>query len=244
MRSTDGLRNQLDQVRRRIQAAAHRCGRPAEAVTLVGVTKGMPAEVVEEAVRLGLSDVGENRVQEARDKQTAVGRRPKAEGRDDPARWHLVGHLQRNKVKLAVELFDVIHSVDSLPLVTALEGAMSQRLQAEPPLDVLIQVNVSGEPTKSGCPPNQVIELAIAVRGATHLRLAGLMTMAPFDSNPEAARPHFRQLRNLRDEAALASGLQPSALGLSMGMSQDFEVAIEEGADLVRIGTALFGPRE
>ncbi len=231
MRSTDGLRDQLDLVRRRIQAAARRCGRPAEAVTLVGVTKGMPAETVQEAVRLGLSDVGENRVQEADAKQQVLGCLR-------PVRWHLIGHLQRNKAKLAVELFDVVHSVDSLALIDTL----SRQAQARPrPLEVFIQVNVSGEPAKFGCRPEEAVGLARAIRQAEGLTLRGFMTLAPFAENPEEARPHFRRLRQLRDEAAVALNLEPSTLNLSMGMSQDFEIAIEEGADLVRVGTAIFG---
>ena len=233
MRSTDGLRDQLDLVRRRIQAAARRCGRPAEAVTLVGVTKGMPAETVQEAVRLGLSDVGENRVQEADAKQQVLGCLR-------PVRWHLIGHLQRNKAKLAAELFDVVHSVDSLALVDTL----SRQAHARPrPLEVLIQVNVSGEPATFGCRPEEAAGLTRVVQQAEPLTLRGFMTMAPFAENPEEARPHFRRLRQLRDDVLAACSLPPEAGRLSMGMSHDFEVAIEEGADLVRIGTALFGPR-
>ena len=238
------LAGNIEEVRRRIRRACARAGRPASSVTLIAVTKGLPIERIREAVALGLTEVGENRVQEAREKQTAVGRRPKAEGQRNDSqvvRWHLIGHLQRNKSKLAAQLFDAIHSVDSLPLVAALERAMGEMPHAQPALDVLIQVNTSSEPTKSGCRPDQAIELADAICRATRLRLAGLMTMAPFASDPETARPCFRQLRKLRDAVAAASGLRPPAFGLSMGMSQDFEVAIEEGADLIRVGTALFG---
>ena len=235
------LPDRLEHVQARIRQACLRSRRDPASVRLIAATKGIAADIIRQAVELGITDLGENRVQEALAKQAAVGRRPKAEGR--VVRWHLIGHLQSNKVKLAVQLFDVIHSVDSLPLVAALERAMGERPQAQPALDVLIQVNTSGEPTKSGYRPDQAIELVDAVRHATHLRLAGLMTMAPLASDAEATRPCFRQLRELRDAVTLAFGLQPSALGLSMGMSQDFEVAIEEGADVLRIGTAIFGQR-
>ncbi|MBI2104504.1 MAG: YggS family pyridoxal phosphate-dependent enzyme [Candidatus Omnitrophica bacterium] len=229
--SPDGLRDRLDLVRQRMQAAARRSGRPETAVTLVGVAKGISAEAVREAVRLGLADVGENRVQEARVKRAALGDR-------QAARWHLIGHLQRNKAKLALELFDVIHSVDSWALVETL----NRLSQARPkPLDVLIQVNVSGEPAKFGCRPEDAAGLARAVQRSTALTLRGFMTIAPFVDNPEDVRPHFRRLRQLRDEVLAACGLPPAAGQLSMGMSQDFEVAIEEGADLVRVGTAIFG---
>ena len=246
------LARNVEVVRRRIQQACERAGRPASSVTLIAVTKGVPVERIQEAAALGLTELGENRVQEAQQKQDALGSGFRARGSypepvapsPQPIRWHLVGHLQRNKAKLAVQLFDVIHSVDSLPLVAALERAMGERPQTQPALDVLIQVNTSSEPTKSGCRPNQAIELADAVRRTTRLRLAGLMTMAPFISDPETARPCFKQLRELRDEVAAASGLRPPAFSLSMGMSQDFEVAIEEGADFVRIGTAIFGPQD
>jgi len=231
----------LDLVRRRIEAAARRCGRPETAVTLVGVTKGVSAEVIREAVRLGLADVGENRVQEARAKRAALGARQDLQGPGrQPVRWHLIGHLQRNKAKLALELFDVIHSVDSWALIETLSRLATTRPQ---PLEVLIQVNVSGEPAKFGCLPEDTAGLARAVQRSAGLTLRGFMTMAPFCENPEDARPHFRRLRQLRDEVLTACGLPPAAGQLSMGMSQDFEVAIEEGADLVRIGTAMFGPR-
>ena len=239
------LKAQLDSVRHRIAAACRRCGRQPSSVTLVGVTKGVPPGLISEAVAAGLTDLGENRVQEARLKRRAlleeIGRIPHS------VRWHLIGHLQRNKVKHAVELFDVIHSVDSLELIEELERqAAGRRLHAAGagearPLEVLVQVNVSGEKTKFGCTPQEAATLAQAVSQRRHLKIAGLMTMAPFSENPEDARPHFRRLRQIRDEVVVACRLQPAACSLSMGMSQDFEVAIEEGADIVRIGTAIFG---
>lgn len=242
MCAADGLQHNLALVRRRIQAACQRAGRPGSAVTLVGVTKGVTVEAIRNAAALGLADVGENRVQEARAKQLALGARLQAPGNGaglepgavslQPVRWHLIGHLQRNKAKLAATLFDVIHSVDSLPLIEELAKTPGA------PIEVWIQVNVSGEATKFGCRPEEAASLAQAAAHAPRLTLAGLMTIAPFTEDPERARPHFRRLRQIRDALGL------SDLKLSMGMSQDFEVAIEEGADLVRIGAAIFGPRE
>lgn len=220
------IRDNLDGVRQRIARACRRCGRDPSSVTLVAVTKGVSVEAIREAVALGVTDVGENRVQEARIKKPALG----------PMRWHLIGHLQSNKVKAAVELFDAIHSVDSLALVDALERATAgHKLQK-----VFVQVNVSGEATKFGCRPEEARALVQAVLQAPHLQFQGLMTMAPYAGDPEIARPHFRGLRQLRDDVVAVCGLQPAACSLSMGMSGDFEVAVEEGADIVRIGTAIF----
>jgi pyridoxal phosphate enzyme (YggS family) len=236
------LRERLERVLERIQQACQRCGRDPSSVTLIGVTKGVPPALIQEAIALGMTELGENRVQEAREKRLVLGPTP-------GVRWHLIGHLQRNKAKDAVELFDVIHSVDSLALIQELDRRVTGR-----PLEVMVQVNVSGEATKFGCRPDEAVSLAEAVRRTTHLMLRGLMTIAPFAEDADAARPHFRRLRLLRDE--LASSFQlprpdhsqrrggpASSFRLSMGMSQDFEVAIEEGADVVRIGTAIFGER-
>jgi hypothetical protein len=201
-------------------------------VTLIGVTKTVPPEIIREAVGLGLTELGENRVQEARAKQHLLGAQP--------VRWHLVGHLQSNKAKLAVELFDVIHAVDSVSLIQALERQANTLAKS---VEVFVQVNVSGETAKFGCRPEEAASLAGAVSRGQRLKLAGLMTIPPLSDDPEAARPYFRRLRQLRDEVAPVCGVEPAALKLSMGMSQDFEVAIEEGADVIRIGTAIFGER-
>ena len=224
----------LERVRGRIAAAAQRAWRDPNQIRLVCVTKGIPVERVREAVAAGVTEIGENRVQEAKEKQPVVGR--------EGVRWHLIGHLQRNKAKFAVELFDVIHSVDSLELMEALDrhAALRQGLpptrsgaQGERKLEVLVQVNVSAEATKHGCKPDEARMLAEAILKSNHLKLTGLMTMAPFSENPESARLVFSQLRELRN------AIDPS-LDLSMGMSSDFETAVEEGATLVRIGTAIF----
>jgi hypothetical protein len=197
-------------------------------VVLVGVAKRVPAAVVREAVALGLEDLGENQVQEAEGKIAAVGRRA--------ARWHMVGHLQRNKVGRAVDLFDRIHSVDRLELAAALSSRAAGRM-----LPVLVEVNVGGESTKFGVAPERLEALLEAVGELPGLRLDGLMTVGPQVARPEDARRGFAELRALRDRARSRLGL--GLPELSMGMSADYEVAVEEGATLVRVGTALFGAR-
>lgn len=216
----------LRQVRERIFAAARGAGREAADVRLLCVTKGVSVERIREAVAAGVREIGENRVQEAQGKKPALGR---------DLRWHLIGRLQRNKARPAAGLFDVIHSVDSPELVDAL-GKQGGR-----ELEVLIQVNVSGEASKGGCRPEEAQALAEAIRKTKSLKWTGLMTMAPYSENPEAARPVFRRLRELRDRLEKEFGLK---LGLSMGMSGDFETAVQEGATMVRIGAAIFGERE
>ena len=228
------LQQQLARVRERISQAARRCGRDPAAISLIGVTKHVPAGRVADALALGLTDLGENRVQEAAAKQAALGAAGKR------ARWHLIGHLQRNKAREAVSLFDVIHSIDSHALIDALERYAAA---AHRTVDVLIQVNVSGETTKFGCRPEDTELLALAVKRCAHVRFAGLMTIPPMVKNPEASRSYFQRLRQLRDQLASSIQHPASSVKLSMGMSSDFEVAIEEGADWVRIGTAIFGAR-
>ncbi len=199
-------------------------------MTLIGVIKTLPSDVVAAAVALGLRDLGENRVQEADAHQETVGR--------SAVRWHMIGHLQRNKIARALEMFDVLHGVDDAELAAAIArraAAAGRRVQ------VLIEVNVSGEASKFGIEPDRVTALAGEVAAHGALQLAGLMTVgAPF-ATPAAARPGFARLRELRDRAAQHLG-QPLP-ELSMGMSNDYEVAIEEGATMVRVGTALFGAR-
>ena len=243
--SDASLARNLDVLRDRIARTCGRCGREPSSVQLIAVTKGVDALMVRKAVALGISDLGENRVQEALLKQRTLaegeGSRVKGErpspSPDAPVRWHLIGHLQRNKADDAAQCFDMIHSVDSLRLADALEDCASKRGRT---VDALVQVNVAGEATKFGCRPEEAIELAGRVAAQPHLRLRGLMTIAPHADDPEQVRPHFRALRALRD---ILQSRSPGPLSLSMGMSGDFEVAIEEGADLIRIGTALFGPR-
>jgi pyridoxal phosphate enzyme (YggS family) len=224
------LRERLDDVRARIANAAAVSGRPASAVTLVGVVKTVPPERVLEAVELGLADLGENRVQEAEQKIAAVGR--------DAARWHLVGHLQSNKAGRAIELFDRIQSLDSERLAGALSRHALHRGRV---VRVMIEVNVSGEGTKFGVAPDRLGELVDATVSLPSLRVEGLMTVGRPVARPDDARPDFTRLRSLRDEIERRIGRPLPEL--SMGMSGDFEVAIQEGATIVRVGTALFGGR-
>jgi len=237
MNSTAQRANRLDlrleQVRARIAAAANRAGRASEEITLVAVTKTHPAAVVREAIAAGAGDFGENKVQEAEKKIPQVGR--------EAARWHLIGHLQSNKARKAVELFDVIHSLDSPALAGRLDRICAESDQAE--LPVLIQVDLGHEATKSGVKENELSELVQTVTECSRLRLRGLMTLPPFFDNAEDARPFFRKLRELRDRLSSEGVFGAQKGELSMGMTNDYEVAIEEGATIVRVGTAVFGER-
>jgi len=211
----------LAAVRARIAAAAARAGRDAAAVRLVAVSKTQPAERVRAAVAAGVRDIGENYVQEAATKRAAVG---------GDVRWHLIGHLQRNKAARALELFDLIHSVDSVALAEALARHAAAR---GAPARALVEVNVGGEASKSGVAPEALPALLERLRDPS-LVIEGLMAVPP-PGSPDEVRDHFRRLRALRDAAGLRE--------LSMGMTDDFEVAIEEGATMVRIGRAIFGAR-
>ena len=215
-------------VRARIAEAALRSGRRPEDVTLVGVTKTVGLDRIREVVACGVRALGENRVQEARAKV------PEVPG----VTWHLVGSLQRNKAKEAVRLFEVIHSVDSLALAEELDRRSAEAV-GRTPVEILLQVNISGEPQKHGVPPEEAPGLVAQAQRLAGVKVRGLMGMAPLVGHPDEARPYFRRLRELRDRVAEAlpgSG----ATGLSMGMTDDFEVAIEEGATMVRVGRALF----
>jgi len=224
----------LQQVHARIVAAANRAGRAPKDVTLVAVTKTHPPNVVLEAVAAGATDLGENKVQEAEKKIPAVGRRA--------ARWHLIGHLQSNKARKAVALFDVIHSVDSPELAQRLERICREDGRDE--LPVLIQVDLGHEASKTGAHEGELTSLAKAIADCERLRLIGLMTLPPFFEEAEAARPFFRRLRELRDELASRGAFRDRVGELSMGMTHDYEIAIEEGATIVRVGTAIFGERK
>ena len=231
----------LEAVRQRVEQAAKRAGRDASEVGIVAVTKTHPIRVVREAALKGLLDIGENRVQEALAKQD--------EWPDAPVRWHLIGHLQRNKAKLAVGRFALIHSLDSVRLADALEQAAAGKNVVQ---DVLVQVNLARESQKDGCAPEEVDGLVAHAAALPHLRLMGLMTIAPLTDDAAVIRAVFRGLRVLRDR--LVTGHRSPVTGnpptvdrqlstLSMGMSNDFELAVEEGATLLRLGTVLFGER-
>lgn len=220
-------------IRARIESAAARAGRDAEQIGMVGASKQVPAPQLREAALAGLVHIGENRVQEARAKSEALA--------DLRSRltWHLIGHLQSNKAKPAASLFDWVHSIDSLAIAHELDrrvGEAGRRLQ------VLVEVNTSGEGTKFGVAPERAVEILASLVGLAHLEPRGFMTVGPLTSQIEASRRSFRRLAELLEEGRRA--LPERRIDqLSMGMSDDFELAIEEGATWVRIGTALFGPR-
>jgi pyridoxal phosphate enzyme (YggS family) len=225
---SEDIRDRLNRIRERIDAAATRSGRPASGVTLVAVSKTVPLEMVQEAVGAGARILGENRVQEAREKIAAL---------PDLAEWHLVGHLQTNKAKLAVALFERIHSLDSVRLAEEIDR---HAREAGRRVRCLIEVNLGQETQKNGVSEAEVRTLLEAAARLPHLTIDGLMVIPPLLPDPEAVRPFFRRLRLLRDRLRV-EGFH--LMELSMGMTHDFEVAIEEGATLVRIGTAIFGPR-
>ncbi|MCL6620711.1 MAG: YggS family pyridoxal phosphate-dependent enzyme [Syntrophobacterales bacterium] len=225
------IARRLADIRERMAAAARRAGRDPAAVRLVAVSKSVGLEALREAVAAGQRLIGENYLQEAKDKIAALG--PEVE-------WHFIGHLQSNKAKAAVGRFALIHSLDRLGLAEALETAAARQNRVQ---EVLVQVKVGGEASKSGVAPEAAADLLRELSRFPHLRVVGLMTLPPFLPDPEAVRPYFRALRELRDRL-VAQGLADTGLPeLSMGMSGDFEVAVEEGATLIRVGTALFGPR-
>jgi pyridoxal phosphate enzyme (YggS family) len=221
------LKEKLDQVESRMAAAAARAGRKRSDILLLAVTKKFPTAAIRDAYALGLRDFGENYVQEFESKREELA---DCSG----ARYHFIGHLQSNKTKKAAEIFDCIHTVDAAKIARRLDGDALGR-GPSPGIDVLIEVKLTTEPAKAGAAPEEVPALVEAIRGCPHLRLLGLMTMPPWSEDAEKSRPYFARLRELASE----NGLQH----LSIGMSHDLEVAIEEGATMVRVGTALFGPR-
>jgi PLP dependent protein len=232
-RAEDELAARFARVRARIAAAARQYGRSADEVKIIAISKTHPSSVIKELIDLGARDVGENRVQEAEGKIAEVGR--------DAVRWHLVGHLQANKARRALDLFDVIHSLDSIDLARRLDRLCAEKQRES--VSVLIQVDLGHEETKSGIEEAALGQLAESVGSHSRLQLIGLMTLPPFFENPEHSRPFFRRLRELRDELAGRGVFGDRKGELSMGMTHDFAVAIEEGATMVRIGTAIFGER-
>ena len=227
------LATRIEKIRRAMVIAATRVHRSADDVTLVAVSKTHPADKVREAIAAGQIDFGENRVQEADAKIPEVCR--------DAARWHLIGHLQSNKARRAVELFDWIHSLDSVDLARRLDRVCGELDREE--LPVLIQVDLGHEVTKTGVPEKDLHKIVDAVRACDRLRLMGLMTLPPFFDDAEKARPYFKRLRELRDELQKEDVFGERPGDLSMGMTHDFEIAIEEGATIIRVGTAIFGER-
>lgn len=214
--------------------ACRRSGRSRHDVKLIGVSKTRPASAVREAIAAGCTVFGENKVQEAEGKIQEIGR--------DAAEWHLIGHLQSNKARKAVELFDIIHSLDSVELATRLERICIEVGRDE--LPVLVQVDLAGEETKSGISESDLPELVEYLKTCERLRFIGLMVLPPFFDDPEATRPFFVRLREIRDSLTADGAFINGRGELSMGMSHDFEVAIEEGATMIRVGTAIFGKRQ
>ena len=227
------LKQRLEQIRQRIRQAAESCGRDADSVRLVAVSKTVAADIVKEAIEAGVTILGENYVQEARDKFNALVQYPVS--------WHFIGHLQSNKAKYAVRLFDLIHSVDSLKLARELD---KQAAKVDKIQQILVQVNISGEDTKSGISADEAPRLIAEIGRLKNIAVKGLMTMPPYFYQPQKVQPFFAALRNLRDQMREQSLPNVSLDELSMGMTGDFEVAIKEGATLVRLGTAIFGERQ
>ena len=227
---TADVRRNLEEIQARIARACAASGRSRESVRLIAVSKTLPGERVDAAIEAGVTDIGENRVQEFREKLPKIQR---------VATWHMIGHLQSNKAREAVALFDVIHSVDRVSLSERL-AAEAARLNKT--VDVLIQVNIGSEPQKSGVSPSELESLAGHIAQQGSLRLIGLMTIPPVASEPET-RDYFRRMRQLRDRLSGSPGLS-QCVHLSMGMSDDFELAIKEGATMIRVGRAIFGERD
>lgn len=229
-----GIAENYKAVLRRIESAARQAGRDPSEIKLVAVSKTHPVETLNKALNSGINVFGENKVQEAETKVAAIGRQK--------AEWHLIGNLQKNKARKAVQNFDVIHTLDSLKLGRRLERICEE--EAREALSILIQVDIAREETKSGIKKDELPELVEFLKSCKHLRLDGLMIIPPYLPDPEKVRPYFKELRLLRDKLLQEKAFTNEIGELSMGMSHDFEVAIEEGATLVRVGTAIFGQRQ
>ena len=226
------ISDNIDRIREKISRACARAGRTPSEVTLLAVAKTFPAGAVREAIGAGVTDIGENYVQELLAKRGVL---PGA-----AVRWHFIGHLQSNKVRQIAPWIHMIHAVDSAALAIEIDRRASKEGRV---IECLIEVNTTGERTKFGAAPDQVAPLVRSLSSCDSISLAGLMTIGPFLPDPEGSRPMFRRLRQLRDEIAALGQANVSMRHLSMGMTGDFEVAIDEGATLIRIGTAIFGPR-
>lgn len=228
-----GIGNNYQTVKNLISEAAGGCGRNPEDVLLVAVSKRKPVEAILEAIEAGASDFGENYIQEAAEKIDIIGR--------EAATWHFIGHLQSNKAKIAVRYFDLIHTVDSLKLAREIDKQARKNNKVQ---DILLQINIGYEETKSGSAPEDVIELAQSVAALENISIQGLMGMPPYFPDPEDARKYFRQMAWIRDEIIKKGLVRVEMNNLSMGMSNDFKVAIEEGSTMVRVGTSIFGRRD
>jgi len=226
------LRNRLKNIHDRIQAAALSCGRDATSIRIVAVSKAVKVAMIREAIENGQIVFGENYIQEAQKKITEIS--------DNRISWHFIGHLQTNKAKYAVRLFDMIHSVDSIRLAAELDRQAQKIHKIQ---NILLQVNTGMEISKSGIPPGETLNFIKKASAFSNLKIKGLMTLPPFYDAPEKAAPYFKELRNIRDRIQDENIPNIEMKELSMGMSGDFEVAIREGATFIRIGTAIFGKR-
>lgn len=226
------LKENIESIRSRIEAACQRSGRSPESVQLIAVTKTIDESVVNESLRYGITDIGENKVQEVQRKYAGI---------EPGVRWHLIGHLQRNKVKYIIDKVDLIHSVDSLRLAEEIDKRAAQAGKTMP---ILIQLNISREETKFGVDKVQLEEMLTAIDALEHVRVKGLMTMAPYFEDPEQTRGIFRKMKEIFEELKYNEYNHVEMEHLSMGMTNDYEVAVEEGATLVRIGTGIYGKRD
>jgi pyridoxal phosphate enzyme (YggS family) len=229
----ESIQSRVERVEGRIKEAALSSGRNPKSVKLVAASKTVPVDDIRAGITAGVTIVGENYVQEAKEKIEAIGR--------DNVSWHFIGHLQSNKAKYAVRLFDLIHSVDSIKLAREIDRRARSIDRLQP---ILIQVNISGEETKSGIDGEQALELVREISALKNIAVRGLMTMPPYFNAPDKVRPYFRALRSLQELARKEAIPNVEMTELSMGMTGDFEAAIQEGATLVRIGTAIFGERK
>jgi len=227
------LKENLAKVNDRIDAAAKKSGRTKDDIRLVAVTKWVSVEKIKEAIEFGITDIGENRIQEAQSKYGQLS--------SYNINWHLIGHLQRNKVKTALAIFELIHSVDSLKLAKEINGVAAIEGKR---VEVLVEVNTSGELSKYGTTLNELEELLNNISEMENIRVSGLMTMAPFTTNPQSSRPYFRLLRELSEKMKTLRIGNVTIKYLSMGTSQDYDVAIEEGANIVRVGSSIFSKKE
>jgi len=228
------LRENLAEVIRKIEQAARKVGRNSDEIKLIAVSKTHPADVLREAVKAGANVFGENKVQEAEEKIERLGR--------ENLKWHLIGNLQSNKARKAVKLFDVVHTLDSVELATRLERICNE--EDKKSLEVLVQIDLANEATKKGISEKGLPELVDFLQTCKHLKFTGLMIIPPFFEDFEQARPFYKRLCEIRDELLRQNAFENNRGELSMGMSHDFEIAIEEGATLVRVGTAIFGTRQ
>ncbi|NOZ64356.1 MAG: YggS family pyridoxal phosphate-dependent enzyme [Caldiserica bacterium] len=227
------IRENIEEVKRRVEKALSRAGRTTEDIVILAATKTVEVERIREAVEAGIREIGENRVQEAQSKIESLER--------EGLRWHMIGRLQRNKVKYAVRLFDMIQSVDSLSLCEELEKRLSR---AGKELEILVEVNIGGEPTKGGIIPEELGSFLGKIGGFPHIKCKGLMTIPPWFENPEKVRPYFARMYAIWEKVKEAGFPGVEMKYLSMGMSEDFEIAIEEGANMIRVGRAIFGERK